>query len=132
MPWRTLPGAHPTRGAYFTRGTSRDRYARYTEEAAPYVDNMERLLQQVRDGAGARFRGRSSSAPRRRASRASSITGRPRAAMDEALDLLAEQGVAVDALRIRAFPLGEEVAEFVDEHETCSSSSRTATRRCAR
>ena len=38
------PATHPTRGAYFTRGTSRDRYARYTEEGDPYVDNMERLL----------------------------------------------------------------------------------------
>ena len=44
IPWRTIPGAHPTRGAYFTRGTSRDRYARYTEEGDPYVDNMQRLL----------------------------------------------------------------------------------------
>ncbi len=44
VPYRTLlPGAHPTLGAYFTRGTSRDRYARYTEDPAPYVDNMERL-----------------------------------------------------------------------------------------
>ena len=37
-------GGHPTRGAYFTRGTSRDRFARYTEEGRPYVDNMDRLL----------------------------------------------------------------------------------------
>ncbi len=44
IPWRTLPGVHPSRGAYFTRGTSRDRYAIYTEEGGPYVDNMERLL----------------------------------------------------------------------------------------
>ena len=43
IPYRTLPGAHPTRGAYFTRGTSRDRFARYTEEGLPYIDNMERL-----------------------------------------------------------------------------------------
>src|ERR1700723_1966355 len=38
IPWRTIPGTHPTRGAFFTRGTSRDRYARYTEEGDPYVD----------------------------------------------------------------------------------------------
>src|SRR6185295_11624040 len=44
IPYRTLPGVHPTRGAYFTRGTSRDRYARYSEEGAVYVDNMQRLL----------------------------------------------------------------------------------------
>ena len=44
IPYRTYPGTHPTRGAFFTRGTSRDRYARYTEEGPAYVDNMQRLL----------------------------------------------------------------------------------------
>ena len=44
IPFRTWPGTHATKGAYFTRGTSRDRYARYTEEGQPYVDNMQRLL----------------------------------------------------------------------------------------
>ena len=44
IPFRTYPGTHPTKGAFFTRGTSRDRYARYTEEGAAYVDNMQRLL----------------------------------------------------------------------------------------
>src|SRR5271169_2056594 len=59
IPWRTIPGTHPTRGAYFTRGTSRDRYARYTEEGGPYVD----------------------------------------------------------ALRLRAFPFGAEVGDFIASHE---------------
>ena len=44
IPYRTYPGTHPTKGSFFTRGTSRDRYARYTEEGAAYVDNMQRLL----------------------------------------------------------------------------------------
>ena len=43
IPYRTYPGTHPTKGAYFTRGTSRDRYARYSEEGSVYVDNMDRL-----------------------------------------------------------------------------------------
>ena len=44
IPYRTYPGTHPTKGAYFTRGTTKDRYARYSEEGADYVDNMQRLL----------------------------------------------------------------------------------------
>src|SRR5258708_4989510 len=44
IPYRTYPGTHPTRGSFFTRGTSRDRYARYTEDGAAYADNMQRLL----------------------------------------------------------------------------------------
>ncbi|HXZ45352.1 MAG TPA: 2-oxoacid:acceptor oxidoreductase subunit alpha, partial [Pseudolabrys sp.] len=47
IPYRTYPGTHPTKGSFFTRGTSRDRYARYTEEGAPYVDNMQRLLRKL-------------------------------------------------------------------------------------
>ncbi len=53
IPYRTLPGGHPTRGAYFTRGTSRDRFARYTEEGLPYIDNMERLEHKFETARGA-------------------------------------------------------------------------------
>jgi 2-oxoglutarate ferredoxin oxidoreductase subunit alpha len=44
IPYRTLPGTHPTRGAYFTRGTTRNPYAKYSEAGPDYVYNMERLL----------------------------------------------------------------------------------------
>src|SRR5258706_699419 len=44
IPYRTYPGTHPKRGAFLTRGTSKDRHARYTEQGADYRDNMERLL----------------------------------------------------------------------------------------
>src|SRR5580698_9904858 len=44
IPFRTLPGTHPTKGSYFTRGTSRDRFAKYSEEGPVYQDNMQRLL----------------------------------------------------------------------------------------
>src|SRR4029078_6250319 len=44
IPYRTYPGTHPTKGSFFTRGTSRDRYARYSEEGAVYADTMQRLV----------------------------------------------------------------------------------------
>ncbi|TMJ21168.1 MAG: 2-oxoacid:acceptor oxidoreductase subunit alpha, partial [Alphaproteobacteria bacterium] len=44
IPYRTYPGTHPTKGSFFTRGTSRDRYARYSEEGTVYADNMQRLV----------------------------------------------------------------------------------------
>ena len=34
IPFRTYPGTHPTKGSYFTRGTTKDEYARYSEEGA--------------------------------------------------------------------------------------------------
>src|SRR2546429_9331285 len=52
IPYRTLPGTHPTKGSFFTRGTSRDRYARYTEDGAAYVDNMQRLLRKFETAKG--------------------------------------------------------------------------------
>jgi 2-oxoglutarate ferredoxin oxidoreductase subunit alpha len=114
--WRTIPGTHPTRGAYFTRGTSRDRYARYTEEGGPYVDNMERLLR--------KFDTARKLLPRAELRKAGQPTrvgvihyGSTAAAMDEATQLLAADGVHVDALRLRAFPFGPEVGQFIAAHE---------------
>ena len=116
IPYRTLPGEHPTLGAYFTRGTSRDRFARYTEDAAPYVDNMQRLLH--------KFETARSLAPRpvlRKAPHPTRVGviyyGSTAAPMHEAVDLLAEQGIEADALRVRAFPLSPEIGDFVHAHD---------------
>src|SRR5476649_2198588 len=95
IPFRTIPGAHPTRGAFFTRGTSRDRYARYTEEGGPYVDNMERLLR--------KFETARKILPRAELRKAAQPTrigiihyGSTAPAMEEATQLLASEGVHVD------------------------------------
>ena len=116
IPYRTLPGRHPTRGAYFTRGTSRDRFARYTEEGLPYIDNMERLEHKFETARGL--------LPRPILKRAAKPTrlgvlhyGSTAAPMDEAQQMLAGEGLHVDALRIRAFPLPREVADFIDGHD---------------
>src|SRR5688500_7844831 len=45
VPYRTYPGTHESKGAYFTRGTSRNAYAQYSEAGPDYVYNMKRLLQ---------------------------------------------------------------------------------------
>ena len=116
IPYRTLPGTHPTRGAYFTRGTSRDRFARYTEESGPYVDNMERLLRKFETARN--LLPRPVLKPAAKPARVGVIHyGSTAQAMDEAQALLARDGLHVDTLRIRAFPLALEIAEFVREHE---------------
>ncbi len=116
IPYRTLPGAHPTLGAYFTRGTSRDRFARYTEEGLPYIDNMERLEH--------KFDTARTLVPRPEIKKAAKPTsygviyfGSTAAPMDEARHMLAVEELHLDALRIRAFPLAREVADFVGAHE---------------
>jgi 2-oxoglutarate ferredoxin oxidoreductase subunit alpha len=114
--YRTYPGTHPTRGSYFTRGSTKDRYARYTEDGATYVDNMQRLLRKFETAKQYLPK------PVRRAAaqptRFGAIHfGSTAPAMEEALAVLSAQGVHLDTLRLRAFPFHDEVADFITEHE---------------
>ena len=116
IPFRTYPGAHPTRGAYFTRGTTKDRYARYSEEGPVYVDNMQRLLRKFETAK--ELVPKPVLRPARQATRFGVIYfGSTSPSMSEALDLLDEQGLHVDALRVRAFPFSDEVSEFISGHD---------------
>ena len=114
--FRTLPGAHPTKGAYFTRGTSRDRYARYTEDGGAYVDNMQRLLRKFETAKGLVPR-----PIRRNAEKPTRYGviyyGSTAPAMDEAIEMLEGRGHRVDMLRVRAFPFHQDVTEFIVEHD---------------
>jgi 2-oxoglutarate ferredoxin oxidoreductase subunit alpha len=116
IPWRTLPGTHPTKGAYFTRGSSHDRFAKYSEEGAVYVDNMQRLLR--------KFETAKTLVPRpvpraaKQPTRYGAIYyGSTTIAMDEALAALEADGIHLDTLRVRGFPFSEEVSAFVDAHD---------------
>jgi 2-oxoglutarate ferredoxin oxidoreductase subunit alpha len=116
IPYRTIPGVHPERGAYFTRGSSRDRYARYSEEGDVYVDNMQRLLR--------KFETAKKLLPKPVVRNAKQKTrfgaiyyGSTSAAMDEALASLEARGLHLDVMRVRAFPFAEEVVEFINAHD---------------
>ena len=116
IPWRTLPGTHPTKGAYFTRGTTRDPYARYSERGPDYLYNMERLMRKFRTAADM------VPAPAlRQAEQPTTLGviyfGSTSPAMDEAFEQLAAHGVHLDGLRLRAYPFPESVREFIDTHE---------------
>lgn len=116
IPYRTYPGAHPTRGGYFTRGTSRNPFARYSEEGPVYVDNMERLLRKfdtARDLVPAPVL-RAAARPTRQGV---IYFGSSTPAVHEALQSLEHEGVAMDALRVRGFPFCDEVYAFVAAHE---------------
>ncbi|HME22093.1 MAG TPA: 2-oxoacid:acceptor oxidoreductase subunit alpha [Acetobacteraceae bacterium] len=116
IPYRTYPGTHPTRGAFFTRGTSKDRRARYSEEGPDYEENMLRLLK--------KFDTAKQLVPRPVARSAKQPTrlgaiyfGSTSPAMDEAEDILAERGIHLDLLRVRGFPFHNDVKSFVSEHD---------------
>jgi 2-oxoglutarate ferredoxin oxidoreductase subunit alpha len=116
IPYRTLPGTHPTKGAFFTRGTSRDRYARYSEEGAIYADNMQRLLRKFETAK------RLVPAPVQRSARQPTrfgliYFGSSSASVDEALVALERKGIHLDTMRLRGFPFADEVVEFIMEHD---------------
>jgi 2-oxoglutarate ferredoxin oxidoreductase subunit alpha len=115
IPYRTYPGVHPNKGAYFTRGTSRNPYARYSEEGSVYVDNMQRLLRKF-ETAKALI-----PAPIRRDAKRKTMDGviyfgSSTPSMHEALDALEAQGRHLDALRVRGFPFCDQVYDFVAQH----------------
>jgi len=114
--FRTYPGTHPDKGVYFTRGTSRDEYSAYNEDGTIYTRNMERLrlkwettkrllplarikITNAQARLGVVFYG--STAP----------------SAYEALDILRHRGIALNSMRIRAFPFQQEVLDFIQAHE---------------
>lgn len=114
--YRTLPGTHPTKGSFFTRGSSRDEWAVYTEDGKEYARNMERLLvkwETAKDYVPA---------PIVRAAKESTSIGviyfgTSTESTHEALDYLADENVHIDAMRIRAFPFNQQVSDFIDQHD---------------
>jgi 2-oxoglutarate ferredoxin oxidoreductase subunit alpha len=116
IPYRTYPGTHPSKGSFFTRGTSRDRYARYTEEGAPYADNMQRLIR--------KFETAKDLVPRPLQANAGKPTkygviyyGSTSPAMDEAIHVIEARGQSLNRLRVRAFPFHSSVTSFVADHD---------------
>ncbi|TWT22653.1 2-oxoacid:acceptor oxidoreductase subunit alpha [Luteimonas marina] len=116
IPWRTWPGTHPDKGAYFTRGTSRNPQAQYSERGPDYVYNMQRLLQKF-DTAKSLVP-QPVLAPAGLPTRFGAIFyGSTSPAMAEAVEQLREAGVALDTLRVRAYPFPDSVRAFIDGHE---------------
>jgi 2-oxoglutarate ferredoxin oxidoreductase subunit alpha len=116
IPYRTYPGTHPTRGSFFTRGTTRDAYARYSEKGPDYVYNVQRLLR--------KFETAKSLVPAPVVQQSDEKTpygvlyyGSTSPAMAEAVEELDAHGKPLDTMRLRAFPFPLGVREFVLSHE---------------
>ncbi|UTD26820.1 2-oxoacid:acceptor oxidoreductase subunit alpha [Bradyrhizobium sp. WD16] len=116
IPYRTYPGTHPNKGAFFTRGTSHDARARYSENGATYVEGMQRLLRKQETAKKLLPR------PVRRAAAAPTrfgaiYYGSTSPAMTEAAEILARRGHGLDLMRVRAFPFHQDVASFIADHD---------------
>ena len=113
---RTLPGVHP-KGAYFTRGSGHDKHGAYTEDSDDYREVMDRLAHKLATAALAVPAPEIIRTPGAEAGIVS--LGGCHAAVQEAVHRLAAQGIGLDYMRVRAFPFGREVAEFLESHERC-------------
>ncbi len=116
IPYRTYPGTHPTKGSYFTRGTTKDRFARYTEEGPAYVDNMQRLLRKFETAKALVPAPVIESAAR--TTRSGVVWfGSTSAAMAESLAELEREGIHLDRMRLTGFPFADAVADFIAAHD---------------
>jgi len=116
IPFRTYPGTHPDKGGYFTRGTTKNAYATYSEQGPDYIYNVTRLLR--------KFDTAKDLVPQPVLTKSATPTrygviyyGSTSPAMAEAFEALEAAGVPVDGLRLQAFPFSDVVADFVAEHE---------------
>src|SRR5499427_7242492 len=116
IPYRTLPGTHPTKGAFFTRGTSHDENARYTEDGRIHARVLDRIRRKF-DTAQTLVPKPEVSIRDKGGKTGLVYFGANTPAVHEALDLLEREGLKVNALRIKAFPFTREIASFCAMHE---------------
>jgi 2-oxoglutarate/2-oxoacid ferredoxin oxidoreductase subunit alpha len=116
IPYRTLPGTHPTMGAFFTRGTSHNEYARYTEDGVVHAAMLDRIRRKFETAAT--LVPKPDIVIRDKASKYGVIYfGATRPGVLEGLDQLKATGVQLNSMRLRAFPFASEVKAFCDAHD---------------
>jgi 2-oxoglutarate/2-oxoacid ferredoxin oxidoreductase subunit alpha len=115
--YRTYPGTHPTKGSYFTRGSSHDDYAAYTEDSSVYEANMEQLVRKWETAKNVaplpqiKWRDKNSKV-------GAIFYGTSAQASYEALDGLEEEGTKINTCRIKSFPFHNDILDFIEQHDT--------------
>lgn len=116
IPYRTLPGTHPTKGAYFTRGSSHDEYAAYSEDSDTYVRIMNRLVKKL-ETAKSIIPTPDFYQETDQSEIGIIFIGTTRYAAEETIDIMKENGNVIDAVRIKAFPFHQSIADFIESHK---------------
>ncbi len=116
IPYRTYPGTHPVRGSFFTRGTSKNADAKYSERGEDYVENMQRLQRKLETAKALLPQPVLHRAPHS-AKHGAIYFGSTSPSMAEAIAKLDADGMHIDALRVRGYPFSDSICEFIDAHE---------------
>jgi len=114
--YRTIPGTHPTKGSFFTRGTSRDEYARYTESGEVYVRVVNRILKKW-ETAKSHVPAPELYQDSYQSKKGIIFFGTTTYAALEAMDLFKKDGISLDAIRIKALPFNKTVEDFIEQHD---------------
>ncbi|MDA5093800.1 2-oxoacid:acceptor oxidoreductase subunit alpha [Aliiroseovarius sp. KMU-50] len=120
--FRTLPGTHPDKGAYFTRGSSKNEMAVYSESGEDYVQNVDRLLRKF-DTAKTYVPTPKThppievKKPKTKLKIGTLFFGTSASPSYEAVEILAEEGIPIDTMRIRAFPFHNDLDDFIHDHD---------------
>jgi len=122
IPYRTLPGTHPTKGAFFTRGSSKNEMAVYSELGEDYVQNMDRLLRKFETAKTYVPQPKTHppikvTKPKTKQKLGALFFGTSASPAYEAVEMLAEEGYPIDTMRIRAFPFHISLDEFIHGHD---------------
>lgn len=116
IPYRTIPGTHPTKGSFFTRGTSHDEYAKYSELGEVYLRNVDRLAQKW-ETAKTLVPQPEFYQKENRSDIGMLFFGTTTYAAMEAMDLLEAEGIVLDSIRVKAFPFHAQVEDFIEKHK---------------
>ncbi len=115
IPYRTYPGTHPSKGSYFTRGSSHDANAGYTEDGDIYAEVMDRLALKFKTSV--RYLPEPEVSNMQKNSLGVIFFGTTTSAIKEALDRLAKKGISLDTMRLKAFPFHPSVGSFIKNHD---------------
>jgi 2-oxoglutarate/2-oxoacid ferredoxin oxidoreductase subunit alpha len=120
--YRTLPGAHPDKGAYFTRGSSKNEMAVYSESGEDYVRNVDRLLRKFETAKSYVPPPKTHppievKKPKTKMKLGALFFGTTASPAYEAVEIMADEGYPIDTMRIRAFPFHESLDDFIEAHD---------------
>ena len=120
--YRTLPGTHPDKGAYFTRGSSKNEMAVYSESGEDYVKNVDRLLRKFETAKSYVPTPKTHPPvevkhPKTDLKLGALFFGTSASPSYEAVEMLADEGYPINTMRIRAFPFHESLEEFINAHD---------------
>ena len=116
IPYRTIPGNDNPKSAWFARGVGHDEYAVYSEDPEVFEATMARKARKFET---ARSLVPAAEVNLNKNAKIGIIAyGTTRYAIEEAIDLLKEQGLELSFLRLKALPIDKKlVRSFIEAHE---------------